>query len=198
MSLDKIIFTLDSETRIEFLLQDPYDIINCCDWAQIVVQNTNQSYVLSSDVVRHNIHIFNYQLNKALHNELPLHPSLRQHDIGYLYNQELQEKSGLTYKKWQGRDHWVGHDYILWESLLTAWIYNDEQGGILFEITPVWSDNCTLVEYNDYDEWIQSYSPCLIKKIPKKIASEWLEQTNRILKDIASHVEKEKEQYKDE
>ena len=45
--------------------------------------------------------------------------------------------------------------------------------------------------YKSYDEWIQNYSPYLIKKISKKTAQVWLKKTKKILKHIEKNVKKE-------
>ena len=194
MIQNKKTFKLDNEHSIEFQLQDSCEAIHCCSEAQISLIEPTRCALLSSDSLRHNLQIFEHQLTKALHNELILHESLKD-DIGYLYNQELQEKPGLSYKKWQGVDQWGGQDYMLWEGILVTWLYNNVEGSIILEATPVYPGNFMLPEeqetYQAYDEWIRNYSPYLIQTIPKKTAEKWLELTKKILAHIEENVKKE-------
>jgi hypothetical protein len=132
-------------------------------------------------------------LTKTLNKELLLHESIKQ-DIGYLWNEELQGKPGLTYEEGSGNIYWIGERFLLWscnsrlENRGTTWLYNDENGDIILEITPVypWTfrDPKPNEKYVSYDEYMKSYKPLVIRKIPVDIAQEWLVQVKKLAHTI--------------
>jgi hypothetical protein len=150
--------------------------------------------------------VFYVLLKKAVKNKLKLHKSIIQ-DIGFLYNEESEGKEGFFYTKLENRDYWIGNRSNLWSPVviygnLQTWIYNNEAGDIIFEITPVYPYHyCDPEEepnFIPYEEWMKDYKPFLIRTIPKDVAQRWLEQTKLLLKQIKKNIKKrEKEMEKE-
>jgi len=196
MNEHDIIFTLSDKEKIVIQATDPIDELHCCYDVPIVF--SDGSTAIGSDTnVRFALRKFSENLRKALEGQLKLHPSITQ-DLGYLANEEMQDKPGLSYRKFNGIDHWVGWDYFLWgtggDITLNTWLYNDENGAIVFEITPSYSSYIGIKKkdprYLSYKDWIKNYKPCVVKKIPQDVAQQWLEQVEDISKRIDDNVER--------
>jgi len=122
----------------------------------------------------------------ALDGKLQLHESISQ-DIGYLYNQELQNKSGLFFIQLDNRDFWIGRDYLLWAfEYMATWIYNAPNGDIVFAVTPLYQGSflSTQKTMMSYAKWMKTYKPHLMVILSRKIVQRWLAQTNSILEQI--------------
>lgn len=199
-------FELDKKEKIIVQLTSPLHDIYCCDRASIVWTNDYTSYVLLDDSVfpiYNMVQVFIILLNKSLSNKLQLHQSLTTMDIGYLYNEDLQNKPGLAYEQWEGEEYplWVGYKYFLWAGNdVQSWIYNNNAGDIVFEITPNFpeklstnfSNNRLSIEkqknHESYKKWIQEYRPLLIRTIPREVAEQWLDKANQTLKTIEKNI----------
>ncbi|HEV2916677.1 MAG TPA: hypothetical protein VGW78_02925 [Candidatus Babeliales bacterium] len=126
MNKNSIIFPLNESERIVIALEEPFDVVHCCYQAPIILYFENNKYSSKNDVIRYYIEIFIVLLSKALNNALELHDSIKK-DIGYLANEELQNKPGLVYKKTNTIASWVGEDYSLWSGDdFSTWLYNDK------------------------------------------------------------------------
>ena len=94
--------------------------------------------MIYNDFLRNGLAVFQETLGDAIADRFKLHSSIAK-DIGYMWNEELNETSGLVYKD---SGFWVGCDHLVWtnrgyEYLKTAtWLYNNEKGEIILEITP--------------------------------------------------------------
>lgn len=175
-----ILFQLSPHEQLKFLIEEPQEEIHCCAEAQIYLVEKNKELLLSSDLLIDNLTTFRNQIEKAVRNDLYLDQSINA-DIGYLYNQELQNQPGLTYKKLDGRDYWVGLSYLLWNYEYATWLYNDNKGVITIEISPIYPGNFS-EEAIDYNTWIKKYQPYAIKTINKSMAKNWLNIANKELK----------------
>lgn len=137
-------------------------------------------------------------LTRALTGQLKLHRSIAQ-DIGFMLNECQQGRMLCAREKIDGdkRTSWVFRRYLLggWDE--AAWIYNDDAGEIIFELTPCFSGDPTfslepgeqldqdqIDELPWYEEWIKGYKPILVQSIPRSIALRWLEQASEILEKI--------------
>lgn len=194
-NLDSAIIKMISEVKIELL--------HCCQDVDIYLLKNNKKYLLGVDTLRENIFVLKNALKKTLHNQLQLHPSITQ-DIGILWNEELQDKPGLTYEKLEKRDYWVGLNYLLWNANhLATWLYNDANGNIILHITPTYENHWTgeddEEETNDRacQEWMATkYAPLWTTKLSPETAKVWLAQAEDVfnrLKYTEGYVEKQNE-----
>ncbi|MBP6869778.1 hypothetical protein KBC04_02765 [Candidatus Babeliales bacterium] len=124
-------------------------------------------------------------LTKSLFGNLPLHHSISQ-DIGYLWNQQGNDPTfiSIKYTDQNNDTYWIGKKYELSSYDYVAWIYNDEQSHIIFEITPAYP-RCINQENEQeiahYQKWMQEYKPACKIIISQKAAQEWVEQCQQIL-----------------
>jgi hypothetical protein len=197
MSKFELEFHLRDTEKIVIKLKENLGEVHCCYEALIVFLGDNIVSELSCESIRHNIGCLSYLLCKSLNKELTLHSSITL-DIGLLWNKVLQhQRSGLFYINADQRKMWVGCQYILWETRgsmksLTTWLYNDHDGSIIFEITPNYPWEFEGAEQDSnfipYEEWIKSYKPFLIRKIPIEVARQWLDQATSVLNKIEENM----------
>ena len=202
-----IAFSLNAKEKIlielEVLLRD----IHCCSKVNIFFISGQSKYLVSNDSLRESMYCLAILLEKALANNLQLHDSiessgLAQKDIGYLYNEYCQQlwneyiknRGGFSYEKdEEGRKVWVGYQYRLWCYDFQSWIYNDSDGNIIFEMTPMYTTHYDDKEFEYsvlYEQWIKDYKPFLKRKIPRNVAQEWLLQANKILQQLEENVQR--------
>jgi len=201
MKSDKFIFVLNNEEEIVIKLHNQNDVIHCCYKAPIIFLQKSQELLLSKGDIQENMYILAALLNKALSNNLQLHSSITQ-DIGFLFNRDRnEEKPDLAYEKVERVSFWVGDKYKLWSYRVATWLYNDQAGNIIFEITPIYPQTfrnpAKDLDIDDYEAWMKTYKPVLIRIIPKDIARIWLAQANDILKLIEENIKmlQEKNQF---
>ena len=188
----EIILLLNADEKIRIKFEESTEKWLPDDKIPINFININTNIILDERFIDEALSTFCIKLNKALRYELKFHDSINK-DIGFLWNEELQNKPGLSYSKLEGNDYWVGLYNLLWETpgyckpKLSTWIYNDSDGEIILEITPSYPWHFTDPEelddkdYVPYEEWIKTYKPLLIRKISKEIALRWKEQVEEIL-----------------
>jgi len=194
MNSYEIIFTLTNKEKLIFKLDEPLNKVHCCYDVPIIFYHDNNQILLSTGSIHENIVTLHSLLTKALKNDLKLHKSITQ-DIGYLYNEELQGNPGLFYTKLEERDYWIGNNYLLWSHKFATWLYNDNDGNIILEITPIYPgifiDPAETANGTTYEKWIEGYKPCFTQKIPLDIAENWLKQASSILKVIDENIKRE-------
>lgn len=186
------IFFINKEERIVIDNEMPLEQMQCsCEIPLLLITHNNVS-IVSIENIHETMLIFQEQLQKVLHNDLPIHESIG-NDIGYAYNEYLahiyaERKSmiDLVYRKKDGFEEWVGDDYKLWgHDVLTSWLYNNHQGAIVFEVTPICLallDDCdNHIKINVYEEWISDYKPFIIRTIPREVAEQWLKQAQELV-----------------
>ena len=196
MNQHNITFSFNNLEKIVIELEEPFEVVHCCYQAPIVLYFENKKYLLMDDAVRYRICLFITLLTKVLNNEFQLHESIKE-DIGYLRNEEFQNKSGLVYEKSKTIDCWVGAKHSLWSGEgVSTWLYNDKKGNIIFEITPHYkyhfSDPEKTPNFMPYEEWAKNYKPYLIRIIPTDVAKQWLDLAHNVLKKIDENTAKEK------
>ena len=201
-----IIFVLNETEKLVIDLKKPFEQMPCYCQTTISFDTKLKEYILTvNDDLESSMQMFSESLTKSLNNKLQLHASITK-DIGYLHNEglyyqlndtadddELHLNPNLTYEG--DFDTWVGIQYQIWSCRQwAAWMYNDEHGGIVFEITPRYPgfflEENESVEMPSYKEWIQTYQPAVVRFISKDIAQKWLSHAKDILAYIKARFDK--------
>jgi hypothetical protein len=189
-------FTLNENEKFIIKLEDNFESIDHYSGCKIIFHRDNQSYQIDGDGAS-TINIFlitlRKLLKKSLCGDLLLHHSINV-DIGYQSNQKINDSSFTAFKYTdQNNDtYWIGQKYELSSYNYTAWIYNDDQNNIIFEVTPEYPrciDQENEIEVEDYQNWMKSYKPLLITIIPHETAQKWLKQAETILEKISKNME---------
>jgi hypothetical protein len=191
MSINQIHFKINEKEKIITSLKYPLDEIDCCDNGILILKLKNNKKILFNDALYYGIQKLCVMLQKTLQYQLLIDESIT--DIGYLYNEEIQNKSGLFYTQLEGRKFWIGRMYHLWTYKdITTWIYNDNDQNIIFEVTPIYPGNfstskkaANIILYND---WIKTYKPYFIGIIAKEIAEQWIEKASGIINQIDKNI----------
>lgn len=183
-----IVFQLNDSEKLIIELEEPLANVDYCYLEMMYFLHDQSKILLWKDSIRYNLECLRNILNQALHNQLKLHESITQ-DIGYLYNECLQNKSYLTCTK---EDNvWVGYKYqFTGGNGFMIWIYNEKNGDIIFEITPYFVEQSyeKIDNFLDYNKWIKGYRPILIRIVPRETAQHWLDQADKILATIKNNV----------
>lgn len=190
------VFKLHENEKFIIILEDDVQSIDHYSGCKIMFHLGNQQYQLYEEFPL-NIFLLTLQtlIKKSLYNVLPLHESITQ-DIGFLWNQWLNEDAiNLVYITDHNNDtYWVGQKYELACHEYISWIYNDEQGNIIFEITPAYPLGCidqeNELEVKNYQNWMKSYEPLVITIISEETALQWLKQAEAILEEISKNMAK--------
>ncbi|MCX5923138.1 MAG: hypothetical protein NTU89_01080 [Candidatus Dependentiae bacterium] len=164
-------------------------------------------YILINDCFDYTIDVLKNMLKEAINNKLPLHKSLINKNknslIGYQWSQYLQKRKrkSLVYDRTRGGIQWVGYLHNLFETSHgidrpASWLYNDEHGNIILEITPVYPWFSSKPEAGEtfvkYSEWMKSYKPLLIRTISKETAQQWLKQIDELIEVVKANDERTK------
>jgi hypothetical protein len=196
----EIIFILNYQEKI--IVQSPYPIHELvpCDEIPILFLYNKHHYVLNTDFIHEAMYKLRALLTKALANKLPLHKSIKK-NIGYLWNEYLQDKPGFVYKTVDGFDYWVGQSNLLWNTPSTVkpetatWLYNDNNGSIILEITPTYPWHFVEPKEGEvkipYEQWIMQYKPLIIRIIPREVAEQWLKQAQDLVAMLEKHNQSE-------
>lgn len=185
-------FTLNDE-KIVIKLPEPNFFLTNYDRLSICFYHNNQEILLSSLTALDFIDTLCFLLSKALKNELQLDESLNQ-DLGFMLNRWFKEKKFkfISVTK-NGDTYWVGNNYQLASGKFASWIYNNIDGDIIFEITPVYSGifiHENKPPYREYMKWRETYKPYFAGVISKKIARQWIDQSQNILNEIEKNMNK--------
>ena len=197
MKKKEIIFLLKDAEEIVFPLDDDLDDIDCCYEAPIILKRESEHIVLADIPIYYAMQQVVERLTQALSKKLVISQTIN-NDIGYVYNQysfnisqkHLSDSSKTSDKKVP----WIGYHYYLWSSCLKSfscatWLYNDTNGSIIFEVTPLYvAREPEDIDYISYKEWIKDYKPYLIRKIPKEVAQKWLKDANVIVEEINNNI----------
>lgn len=197
-----IVFKLNETEKLIVDLEKPFEQLPCYCQTTVSFYEGVTEYILTlDDDLESSMSRFSESLAQALNGELSLHDSLRE-DIGYLHNEYLKYALNDNEDEWQLNPNlvyedetWVGFHYQIWSCRQwAAWIYNDKQGEIIFEITSRYPgffvNDGGLVVMPSYEEWIQTYQPTITRVIPKDIALQWLKQASQILVYIKKQFDK--------
>ncbi|HSC24712.1 MAG TPA: hypothetical protein VLB80_00645 [Candidatus Babeliales bacterium] len=200
MDNNEIVFLLNHKEKIRLTFQGLLHEIDCCDDGLITFIQDYYKIILNDGSIRDAIYILGILLQKSLNKKLLLPESIKE-DIGFVYNQYnyslwLKDDFIITNpfldKNVEENNVWIGTIYHLWAfKECVTWLYNDKNGLIIFEITPLYPffyDTPKELSSISYNEWIKNYKPYVIKVIPKEIAQQWLQQANALIKQIDANI----------
>lgn len=194
---------LNDNEKLSLLLDEPYGAITAWDEASMFFVSSSDQFLLTKDSAGEQAFKLKTALTLCLNNLKPLHSSIAQ-DVGYLWNEELAEKPGLSYYQKEGLDYWVGLKNLLWctpsstKPAFATWLYNSPAGEIIIEVTPTYpwhfreSDEDEK-DYIPYEEFMKHYKPFIIRTIPKDVAHTWLVQAQELLDVIEKNTQRELE-----
>lgn len=181
---DKIIISSESALQEMFF----------CDEIEISLIS-DQKYRLNFDCFQYIFRGFIADLIDAIDGKLQLNSFIK-FDLGYLLEQKYEGET--KYIHMDQNNEWIGYKYLLFQTPgnfdpgLNTWLYNNEKGEIILEITPSYrwhfQDPKSGEAYITYEEFIRNYKPVLFRTIPKTVAQEWLEQAKALLHDVESRT----------
>lgn len=189
MNKELLTFRLHDHAKVIIQLHHPADIIEASYEARLYFVHYNHRLLLSYFFLQSNIWELRKLLKKSLNNELYLDKIFNK-NVGYYWNHTLNQKD--IYKR-LGDDYSILKHYKPWSSDQCTWIYNDEQGNIIFEITPLYPHTYTYKKrrrsYNHFLKWMQTYKPIYKQIISKEIAQQWIEHATLIIAEIDKNTE---------
>ncbi|MCL4415095.1 MAG: hypothetical protein M1365_00115 [Actinobacteria bacterium] len=116
---------------------------------------------------------------KLINNETVLKNSIN-NDPGLEWNQYYKGliKDSYVIEKY----HFQSNTHKQIRPYFNSWLYNDENGNIIFEITPFypWHNvtQKTHPEKISYKQWIKNYKPVVKTIIPKENLKQWIKQAD--------------------
>jgi hypothetical protein len=176
-------FALDTHYRIRISFPVPdSELSPFVDVRIELLVSHNQKYMLDEDCIMHTLEILQNTLALAIDNKLETHESIDQ-DLGFLWNEELQHKSGLTYKNVEGTKSWVGLRNLLYSPArgMSTWLYNKNKK-IFLEVAPIYRQHRQQAngeKRTKYKDFVENYQPLLIVEIDKEKAIHLLNQIKR-------------------
>lgn len=196
----QLVLRLNKLTSIKIYSFDALERLYPCNEVIVRLSHESNTHILAKDCVREVLDALYGLLTSALKNDAQLHESIKQ-DIGYLWNEELQRKPGLTYATLDsGTTYWVGLDNLLWETpgnaklVLSTWLYNTLDTAIMLEITPDYPWHFRQSKRNKhfvtYEEWLQRYKSLAKFIIPSNIALAWKDKIEPILEALENNAAK--------
>ena len=192
MNNSPFIFPFSDCECIEIKMHSIAESLHCCTQIPMIYKTPLQEILMSVGSVKNNMYMFAKLLRKALANTLPLDSSIHE-NIGYFYNQDLHEisaeiRGNLKYEIFGALEFWVGQSYQLWAYRSASWLYNDKNGDIVFQITPLYFSENKNFDAQEYQEFMKNYAPILTKIIPKPTAEVWLHKAESILHEIEDSI----------
>lgn len=193
MNKNNIIFPLNESDKIVIALEEPLTVVHCCYQAPLIIYLGEKKYTFPSESIRHMIQCLIHLLEKALQKKLYAHESIT--NLGHAQNEYYQNELSVAYEN----KEWVGMHNLLWSGKgASAWLYNDKNGAITLEITPVYAypiNDSDDEHYIPYEQWIKNYKTYARKEIPFAVAQEWLKKAKSILHTIENTMAQEKRIY---
>ena len=193
MNTSQFIFPFSDHEYIEIKMQSIEDALHCCTQIPMIYHmQSSQEILLSIGSVKNNMYMFAKLLRKALANSLKLDASIHT-NIGYLFNQDLYEvqddvRSTLKYEQFGVLEFWVGQSYKLWSYQSASWLYNDNTGTIVFEITPLYIPKNKQFDEENYQEFMKNYIPIYTTTISHETAQIFLQKAETILHELEDHI----------
>ena len=135
------------------------------------------------DIFEHDMMCFSRDLRDCfralLINKRPLEVPLSEpNELGYLYNQRMEEK--IPYDEWGHIDTCIARHADAKEpeeQEVAIWLYNDEQGHIVFYMGELYTDSLKKRGIR-YSKFIKNYQPVAVEIIPHTIVRKWLMQSD--------------------
>jgi len=191
--MNLIKFILNPDEKITFVGKDePLQESLTYYGMLITFEGKNLKLVLYENFIFEGIEVFICLLKKVINNKAGLPSSIDQ-DLGYLWNQKMHADSDNKEKYELPGPLWcsTGHE----EGICESWLYNNDQGDIILEITPSYRwhffDPEEGENYITYEEFMQNYKPILFRTIPKEVAQQWLMQAEQLYAKIQENEAKE-------
>ncbi len=176
--------------------EEDLKIIDGYSQAQVFFcDDNNQSYQIDGESTV-NIFLLTLQklLKKSLFGNLVLDDSVH-NNIGYVWNQWINDSTVILpdYTDNNNDTYWVGLRYELSSYDAVAWVYNDKDYNIIFEVTPAYPLGCidqdNKSEVEKYQAWMKSYKSIYKTIIPVELVQTWLLQIQEILEIIDKNTE---------
>ncbi len=194
MKSKEIVFKLNSTICIILYLPvEEIDKLDMFDEVSIRFFYKGNIYNLyDKDFAIHSIRSLNTLLKHSLNKKNFLHSSINK-DIGYLWNQYVQDKD-LEQMIIEDQQYWIGQNYLVWNSLshYDTWLYN-KNNKIIFQVTRsypwTFEDPKATDNFTTYEEFIKSYKPLIIFELSKKVTQEWLNETQKLISIMEKNYE---------
>ena len=82
--------------------------------------------------------------------------------------------------------HFFGNSHKQIEPYFDGWMYNDENGNVIFEITPFYpwhgEKKKSNPDFISYKQFVKDYKPIIKTVIPKKSLKQWIDQAKKLKK----------------
>jgi hypothetical protein len=207
--MNELICKLSEFESIKITVEENIDfnqIDFCCSEVQACFLNKQQHQLcIGQDTAGSFFTAFISNLKKNINNKLQLHESINQ-NLGFMENKychELPHQNPefiMVPTSDNSSKYWVGANYKIWSTynttkpMLAAWLYNDHDGQIILEVTPLykWSffpDNLEDPEFITYEEFMKDYKPLIHRVITLKVAIAWLDQAMKVYRGFFSTEE---------
>lgn len=205
--MKKIIVKLDIDDwqylTLTFVVGKINDLYLFDEMAIAYYKGRKKHILLKKDFVIWGVRHFREMLQIVLNGGRILHDSITS-DIGYLWNEYLQEKNSHNFVMvpLENSTCWVGTNYLLFSTprSLSTWIYS-KSDDIYLEITPGYFWQFDEPKKNEkfvpYDEFIKKYKPLTTIKIEKKVAQKWLKVLSKLEAIAQKNYEKAVQEEKD-
>jgi hypothetical protein len=188
--------SLDEKIYIEIISECSQNDITAYSWGDVLLYYNNKIYHIDGESTTT---VFLYALEKllkkSLFGNLVLDDSL-DNNPGYMWNEWINNnsRSYIQYTDINNDTYWVGMRYKLSSyDEYAAWIYNDKNYNIIFEVTPSYPfgyiDQENSEEVVKYKKWLESYQPILKTIISPEIAHQWIAQAQDMIDLIDKHTD---------
>ncbi|MBP9765345.1 hypothetical protein KBD08_03335 [Candidatus Babeliales bacterium] len=158
----------------------PLNFVYSCYDLDIVFHTANNQFIFGASDAGSFCSTIQYTIPKLLNSQLIL-PSRLQNNLGISNNNYCmaltEDYTCLDY-------HFFGNSHIQQKPYFDSFLYNDEQGNIIFEITPQypWNDkneeDINHPDFISYSQFLKNYHPTIIRTIDPKYLHQWIEQTH--------------------
>ena len=176
------------------------DIDYCCGEILAIFVEHDHGLIIGEDTMGGFFPTCILKFKKVINNKSQLHASIKQ-NLGFMYNQyriqlpnlssdfvEILSQTGESFD-------WVGLNYNVWSSynttkpMVTTWLYNDMQGNIIFEVTPLYKwaffpDDPENPDFVTYAEFMENYQVLISRVIPRDVAITWLDQMMKVYRSL--------------
>lgn len=167
---------------------DPLDkdgCLSCCYCDIEYINNKNQSSIkFGYDYISSFCYfISDYQhIPMLINGEMKKQPDL---DLGLNWNEYYE---GKIISKGHLKYSFVSNSHKKVRPYFDSWLYNDQSGNIILEITPFYPWHNTTKRTNPekkfYSSWIRGYKPTVKTIIPKENIEQWITQAKHLKKEI--------------
>jgi len=182
--MNNLNFTFKLNAKVSVIIEpDQYDadLVQCFREGYFSIMENNHKTVLCHSFLISYLEEFAIALKQALHNNRQLDSYFIQ-NVGYYWNESI---NGHDEEHPFNEIYDILHAYTIWESHITTWIYNDNEGNIILEITPYYPHtHDPEYSYQDFLQWMKNYKSLIKYIIPQETAQEWIHQLATILTEL--------------